>query len=147
MYFRDVAQDMLLGKKIAREKWLGYWEWDDKADTIMMHCQNGLVLDIRQTEDVAFTLKNMLLDDWKVIDTEEEIKCIPYTKVLMPSIEVFCGNYLLYNPSLNAHQLPTPYGTITCEEGDKIVRHYTGNFYVYRHGALKMGDVRHGKDS
>ena len=50
------------GKKYKRADWKGYWEW--KNNTILMHCADGRVLDIRKTEDVAFTMENILASDW-----------------------------------------------------------------------------------
>lgn len=52
------------GLKYKRAAWKGYWAWEN--DTIMMHCEDGKVLDIRETDDVAFTLENILANDWEV---------------------------------------------------------------------------------
>ena len=51
------------GAKMKRANWKGYWEWRD--NTIFMHCEDGRVLDIRETDDVAFTLDNILANDWE----------------------------------------------------------------------------------
>lgn len=50
------------GLVFKRSEWRGYWEW--KNDTILMHCADGKVLDIRETQDVAFTVENILAADW-----------------------------------------------------------------------------------
>ena len=49
--------------KMKRAAWKGYWEWRD--GTIFMHCEDGRVMDIRETEDVEFTLENILANDWQ----------------------------------------------------------------------------------
>lgn len=65
-YFRDVYLDCMEGKKIKRKHWNGYWFWENGSFKI--HCYNGKILDIRETEDVAFTLGNILAGDWEVIE-------------------------------------------------------------------------------
>lgn len=56
---------MLCGKHIRREGWKGYWAWEN--DTIMMHCEDGTVLDIRETDNPKFTFDNIAASDWVVI--------------------------------------------------------------------------------
>lgn len=63
MHFQFCIKRMIQeGLKYKRPEWKGYWEWKD--GTILMHCSDGKVLDIRETEDVAFTLENVLAADW-----------------------------------------------------------------------------------
>ena len=38
----------------------------------MMYCNNGEILDTRETSDVIFTIGNMLADDWQIIDMDDE---------------------------------------------------------------------------
>ena len=59
--FRRMMED---GKKYKRAGWEGYWAWEN--NTIMIHCADGRVLDIRETEDVLFTIENALSEDWVV---------------------------------------------------------------------------------
>ena len=35
--------------------------------TIHMHCKDGRVLDIRDTQDVLFTVGNMASDEWIIL--------------------------------------------------------------------------------
>ena len=63
MHFQYCIKHMIHeGLRFKRAEWEGYWEWKD--GTILMHCAEGRVLDIRKTEDVAFTLENILASDW-----------------------------------------------------------------------------------
>ena len=55
---------MLYGKKIRRKDWKGYWAWEN--DTIMIHCEDGTVFDIRETDDPKFTFGNIAASDWIV---------------------------------------------------------------------------------
>lgn len=64
MEFKDAYAAMKCGSKVRRHGWQGYWEWD--GTTIWMHCRDGFVLDIRQTDDVNFTLSNILASDWEI---------------------------------------------------------------------------------
>ena len=65
MTFGNVYPTMLCGKHIRREGWKGYWAWEN--DTIMMHCEDGTVLDIRETDNPKFTFDNIAASDWVVI--------------------------------------------------------------------------------
>ena len=62
------------GCKIKRPTWAGYWTWDEKQETIRMHCRpeesdtGEPVLDIRDTQRVEYTLRNVLADDWMFAD-------------------------------------------------------------------------------
>ena len=70
MKFAVALDAMKAGAKIKRPAWAGYWDWDDVEETIRMHCRpeesdNGEpVLDIRGTQRVEYTLRNILADDW-----------------------------------------------------------------------------------
>ena len=64
MTFGQVYQTMLYGKKIRRKDWKGYWAWEN--DTIMIHCEDGTVFDIRETDDPKFTFGNIAASDWIV---------------------------------------------------------------------------------
>lgn len=77
MYFKEAFEHMKHGEKVKLPSWGGYWCWDPEKETIMMHCRpqdadkgQGPVLDIRETQRVEYTLKNILSDDWQVADTE-----------------------------------------------------------------------------
>ena len=64
MNFKEALLELRAGAKMKRPSWRGYWRWDPDKGTIMMHTKNGLVMDIRETQDVAYTLGNVLADDW-----------------------------------------------------------------------------------
>lgn len=66
MEFRK-AYDLMKnkGQKIKLPTWSGYWAWEN--DTIMMHCKDGRILDIRQCDDVAYTIDNINSDKWEVV--------------------------------------------------------------------------------
>lgn len=58
------------GKKVKLPTWGGYWYWDSAKKTIMMHTKEGRELDIRDTEDVAYTMGNAASGDWIIADEE-----------------------------------------------------------------------------
>ena len=39
----------------------------------MMHCRDGQVIDIRNTDNVAYTFSNVASDDWEIVDDLEEV--------------------------------------------------------------------------
>ena len=69
MKFIDALELLKQGKKIKLPSWSGYWVKED--DTVKMYCKDGRVLDIRETEDVFYTLSNIASEDWKLAEDEE----------------------------------------------------------------------------
>lgn len=65
MKFRKAWKAMKKGHKVKRPFWKGYWAWEN--GTIMMHCRDGKVEDIRDTEHVAYTFDNVAAKDWEVV--------------------------------------------------------------------------------
>lgn len=65
MEFRRAWFEMLNGKKIRLPSWSGYWVWEN--NTIMMHCRDGSIVDIRDTDNPAYTFNNVASNDWEVI--------------------------------------------------------------------------------
>lgn len=68
MNFSRAFALMREGKAVARPHWGGYWVWDEMAQAIYMHCKDGDILEIRETVDLAYTLENILANDWIVIE-------------------------------------------------------------------------------
>lgn len=66
LQWKDAWFWMLNGKKIKRPLWEGYWAWEN--NTIIMHCRDGSVLDIRQTDNPAYTFTNIAQRDWMVVE-------------------------------------------------------------------------------
>ena len=59
--------DMLKqGTLLKLAKWDGYWMYDKEKDTIMIHCKDGQIVDIRETEDLEFTINNILARTWEI---------------------------------------------------------------------------------
>lgn len=67
MKFADAFEMMKTGSHVKRPAWRGYWEYDSDGDRIMMHCGDGRVLELRETDDLSFTLGNILSDDWVIV--------------------------------------------------------------------------------
>ena len=75
MYFKEAFELMKHGEKVKLPSWGGYWCWDPEKETIMMHCRpqdvdkgQDPVMDIRETQRVEYTLKNIMSDDWQIAD-------------------------------------------------------------------------------
>ena len=66
MKFTQALELMKQVYKVKMPNWLGYWSIED--GTIKMHCKDGLVLDIRESEDVFYTLNFILSDEWMIAD-------------------------------------------------------------------------------
>ena len=65
MQFREAWFHLLNGDKIKRPHWAGYWAWEN--NTIMIHTREGNVLDIRETNNPAYTFTNVAAHDWEVM--------------------------------------------------------------------------------
>lgn len=68
MKFTEAFKAMKSGAKVKLPSWGGYWYWDDEKQTIMMHCKDGTVLDIRETQVVEYTTMNICSDEWVIAD-------------------------------------------------------------------------------
>jgi len=64
MDFKGAYEAMKQGARVKLPEWAGFWGWE--GNTIKMHCKDGRILDIRETEDVGYTLKFIMRDDWEV---------------------------------------------------------------------------------
>lgn len=70
MQFKQALELMKQGKKFKLPSWGGFWCWNQEKETIEMHCKEGNVLDIRETQRVEYTLAGVLSDEWVVADEE-----------------------------------------------------------------------------
>lgn len=66
MDFGKALEALKKGCKVKLPTWKGYWA--KEGDTIKMHCKDGSVLDIRESEDVFYTLSNIASDEWEVVE-------------------------------------------------------------------------------
>lgn len=64
MKFEKALTAMKSGAKVKLPSWGGYWYWDPKQKTIIMHTKDGEELDIRETELVDYTALNIASEDW-----------------------------------------------------------------------------------
>lgn len=64
MYFKEALERMKSGIPMKLPSWGGYWEWDAEKDTIVMHTKEGAKLDIRDTQNVGYTLLNVCSPAW-----------------------------------------------------------------------------------
>ena len=68
MKFEDALKTMKSGEKVKLPSWGGYWCWNPEKETIIMHTKDGQELDIRETQNVEYTLQNILSDEWTLAD-------------------------------------------------------------------------------
>lgn len=69
MKFIHAFNLMKLGEKIKLPSWGGYWSWDERRKTIIMHCLNGRILEFREMLDVDYTISNICSDKWIIADS------------------------------------------------------------------------------
>jgi len=71
MKFKEAYDLLKKGFYIKLPSWGGYWSWDINKETIMMHLKDNItVMDIRDTLNVDYTLRNILSDEWIVANKE-----------------------------------------------------------------------------
>lgn len=68
MKFIEAFKAMKEGCKVKLPSWGGYWVYDADGDRIWMHCKDGRVLEIRETEVLTYTLENICSDEWVIAD-------------------------------------------------------------------------------
>lgn len=66
MNFGQALEELKKGNKIKLPSWGGYWELEN--GNVMMHTKDGEVLDIRETENILYTLSNIASKKWLVAD-------------------------------------------------------------------------------
>lgn len=66
MNFTQAYAFMKQGKKVKLPSWCGYWEL--KNDTINMYTKDNRVVNIKDMENVLYTLDNICSDEWEVAD-------------------------------------------------------------------------------
>lgn len=69
MKFKEAFEEMKSGIPVKLPSWAGYWWWDEESQTILMYTKDGGYLDIRETQNVEYTLKNILSDEWVYADS------------------------------------------------------------------------------
>lgn len=68
MRFNEAFKAMKEGHKVKLPSWAGYWVYNPDGDRIWMHCKDGRVLEIRETEVLTYTLENICSDEWVIAD-------------------------------------------------------------------------------
>ena len=68
MKFIEAFKAMKEGHKVKLPSWGGYWVYDSQTDRIWMHCKDGRVLEIRETDVLTYTLENICSDEWIIAD-------------------------------------------------------------------------------
>lgn len=69
MKFKEAFEEMKSGIPVKLPSWAGYWWWDEESQTILMYTKDGGCLDIRETQNVEYTIKNILSDEWVYADS------------------------------------------------------------------------------
>lgn len=69
MDFKKAYEALKQGADIKRPSWKGFWRKEN--NTIVMHCKDGRSIPITESEDVFYTVDNMVADDWEIVDGEK----------------------------------------------------------------------------
>ena len=70
MKFLEALNNMKKGIPMKLPSWGGFWCWDPNTETIVMYTKDNQRLDIRETQRVEYTLRNVMSDEWEVANGE-----------------------------------------------------------------------------
>ena len=62
MKFVEILEFLKRGKKVCRPHWSGYWVIE--GNSLIMYCKDGQVIALKDTDDVLYTLENIVAEDW-----------------------------------------------------------------------------------
>lgn len=65
MNFASALFAMERGHKVKRSHWSGYWVIENGE--LIIHCRDERVLNLRESEDMIYTLRNISCDDWEIV--------------------------------------------------------------------------------
>ena len=66
MNFASAFISLQRGHKVRRKHWTGYWYME--GNEVIMHTYDGKDINIRESEDIMYTLSNIACDDWEIAD-------------------------------------------------------------------------------
>lgn len=72
MKFQAAFSYLKRGHAIALPEWGGFWQWDSEKKSIKMHTRKGDIIDIRDSEDMDYTISFMFRDDWHLVEDVAE---------------------------------------------------------------------------
>jgi len=65
MNFASALFAMERGHRVRRSHWSGYWCIE--SGELLIHCRDGRDLNLRESEDMVYTLRNISCDDWEIV--------------------------------------------------------------------------------
>ena len=66
MNFASAFISLQRGHNINRKHCGGFWTLENGE--IMMYCYDGKVINLKDTDDILYTISNMACDDWEIAD-------------------------------------------------------------------------------
>lgn len=67
MNFAAALAYMKRGHAVKMPEWGGYWTWSDSANSILIHTRGGVVMDLRQSNDLDYTFSFILRNEWLLV--------------------------------------------------------------------------------
>lgn len=65
MIFQAAYAYIKRGHDMKLPEWGGFWRWNEDKKSIDIHTREGKVLDIRETDDLDYTMSFMFRTDWQ----------------------------------------------------------------------------------
>ena len=70
MTFNQLFPYFAVGVPIKRKPWLGYWRYATDTNSITMYTKEGLIIPLVETNDILYTISNIVTDDWEIATNE-----------------------------------------------------------------------------
>lgn len=71
MTFNQLFPYFAVGVPIKRKPWLGYWQFDQPTKAIIMYTKEGDIIPLIETNDILYTISNIVSDDWEIATNEK----------------------------------------------------------------------------
>ncbi len=92
MNFTSALFSLKRGHKIKRHHWTGYWYLDTNHEVIM-HTFDDHIVNIRNSNDILYTLENIACDDWEICDNEHAEKELNNKPLTIEEVEDLKNRY------------------------------------------------------
>ena len=70
--FSWAYKQMMDGKCVRRKDWAGYWYMQNGE--LYIQCANSILLNLRESDDMPFTLSNIAANDWVLVEEKDRVK-------------------------------------------------------------------------
>lgn len=87
MSFQSALNYLHRGHRIKHPEWGGFWWWHKAMDTILMFTRSGRIVNLRESEDLGYTLSFIAQNNWFLAHDEDlSTECLAMWQAFDPEI-------------------------------------------------------------